>query len=307
MMVFKITNLPDNFNKMDKALLLMSHEKTEAGVTRALQENDILWHDIFEISMPREGSNSTPINVTSSYFSDANRDFVTDQNGIALPYYRLDHFQVHEDFYKTKASYFPFLTCRNSNVGQVKQDIYIKTANGKEMLFVDNVYHGEHAILDGETIIFMRKNGVGFDIYRKDYSNGGVNAEEVLIKQYSRNINEFIFRGEYIFDQRSGKIYNMLTGEEKTLLGYKMEVSQFAISPDGKYVVMMGEVSSVMDYQVHIFNLETGEYMKYIDENFSVHSSLAFINETTFIYTALDPRSEHGNTYTIIDISKLEV
>lgn len=306
MMVFKLTNLPDNFNKLGKALLLMSHEKTEAGVTKALQENDILWHDIYEITMPKEDSNTTPISVTQTYFDNANRDFVVDANGMALPYYRLDHFQVHEDFYKTKASYFPFLTCRNSNVGQVKQDIYIKTDSG-EKLFVENVYHGEHSILDGESIIFMRKNGVGFDIYRKDYSKGGVDAEEVLIKQYSRNINEFIFRGEYIFDQRSGKIYNMLTGEEKALLGYKMEVSQFEISPDGKYVVMMGEVSSVMDYQVHIFNLETGEYIKYVDENFSVHSNLAFINETTFIYTALDPRSEHGNTYTIIDISKLEV
>ena len=299
MMVFKLTNLPEKFQKPGKALLLMSHERTvESSVARALQENDILWHDIYEVDM---SSGTTKI-----YFDDANRDFVVDENGNALPYYRLDHFQVDKSLYNSTASFFPFLTCRNSNVGQVKQDIYIKTASG-ETPFVEDVYHGEHAILDGESIIFMRRNGVGFDIYRKDYSKGGVNAEEVLIKQYSRNINEFIFREEYIFDQRSGRIYNMLTGEEKSLLGYKMEISQFDISADGKYVVMMGEVSSVMDYQIHIFNLETGEYMKYVDSNYSVHSNLAFIDETTFIYTALDPRSEHGNTYTIIDISTLDI
>lgn len=114
--------------------------------------------------------------------------------------------------------------------------------------------------------------------------------------------SDYLHYGEYILGKNDGKLYHIKTGAEKTLVGYRMTPEMMCISPDGRYLVMLGTVNSAVDYQVHIFNLETGSFAKYVDKNYSNHFNLTFVDGKTAVYAVLDPNQ--GFEYVALDVTK---
>lgn len=275
MLAFQLVNLPKGYEQEGKALLLATTSKN------ALTQKVTLWPESFVVDLKT--------GATSRFLKVINRNIdITTGAGV-------------EDFcILTNESYgasgtIPFISAREYEAGSGQQDIFIK--NGKdEKLYVSDVY-GKFLLTDGKSVIFMRKTDKGFDVIRKTGEE-----EKITASFYGAMSTNYMHAGDYIFNKNDGKLYNLLTGEEKTVVGYRMSPEMMAVSPDGKYLVMLGTVVNMMDYQVHIFNLQTGDYTKFKDENYSSHSNLTFINNTTAVYMVLDPNQ--GYEYVALDVTK---
>lgn len=275
MLAFQLVNLPKGYEQDGKALLLATTSKN------ALTQKVTLWPESFVVDLKT--------GATSRFLKVINRNIdITTGAGV-------------EDFcILTNESYgasgtIPFISAREYEAGSGQQDIFIK--NGKdEKLYVSDVY-GKFLLTDGKSVIFMRKTDKGFDVIRKTGEE-----EKITASFYGAMSTNYMHAGDYIFNKNDGKLYNLLTGEEKTVVGYRMSPEMMAVSPDGKYLVMLGTVVNMMDYQVHIFNLQTGDYTKFKDENYSSHSNLTFINNTTAVYMVLDPNQ--GYEYVALDVTK---
>lgn len=273
-MIFKLTNLPEAYRQDSKALLLATTSEN------ALSQKEILWPESFTVDI-QSGK-------TERFLSIVNRTMDMSGAGVA------DFCMLPTQGYISKTLQIPFFSSREYGPDSGKQDIFVKNGN-KEEVFASDVY-GKFFLTDGESVIFMKKTNTGFDLIRK------TGETEEIQKSFYGTMSEYLHSDDYILNKDNGKLYNMRTGEEKTLVGYRMSAEMMEISPDGKYLVMLGTVKSLLDYQVHIFNLETGDYAKYVDKNPSVHADLTFINSTTVVYTVVDPNQ--GKEYVALDVSK---
>ena len=273
-MIFKLTNLPEAYRQDSKALLLATTSEN------ALSQKEILWPESFTVDI-QSGK-------TERFLSIVNRTMDMSGAGVA------DFCMLPTQGYVSKTLQIPFFSSREYGPDSGKQDIFVKNGN-KEEVFASDVY-GKFFLTDGESVIFMKKTNTGFDLIRK------TGETEEIQKSFYGTMSEYLHSDDYILNKDNGKLYNMRTGEEKTLVGYRMSAEMMEISPDGKYLVMLGTVKSLLDYQVHIFNLETGDYAKYVDKNPSVHADLTFINSTTVVYTVVDPNQ--GKEYVALDVSK---
>ena len=277
MLAFQLVNLPKGHEQEGKALLLATTSKN------ALTQKVTLWPESFVVDLKT--------GATSRFLKVINRNIdVSTGAGV-------------EDFcILTNESYgasgaIPFISAREYEAGSGQQDIFIKSGKD-EKLYVSDVY-GKFLLTDGNSVIFMRKTDKGFDVIRKTGEE-----EKITASFYGTMSTNYMHSGDYIFNKNDGKLYNLLTGEQKTVIGYRMSPEMMAISPDGKYLVMLGTVVNMMDYQVHIFNLQTGDYTKFKDENYSSHSNLTFINNTTAVYMVLDPNQ--GYEYVALDMNKVK-
>ena len=127
--------------------------------------------------------------------------------------------------------------------------------------------------------------------------------EKIVFSLYGSFGADYLYHEEYILDKLNGNLYNVKTGEEIALAGYKMSNAEMmSVSPDGRYLVVLGTVNSVADYHVHIFDLKKNDYAKYEDLNFSQHYNLAFVENTKVMYVAVDPNQ--GYEHVILDVSK---
>ena len=276
MVAFKLTDLPKGYEEENKALLLAT---TSDNV---LTQGDIVWAESFKVDLTN-GS-------TSRFLKIVNRT-IDINTGAGVT----DFCMLTKSGYSSQSGKIPFLTARNYSAGAGKQDIFIKDGN-KEDLYVSDVY-GRFVLTDGDDIVFLRKTDAGFDAIRKS------GETETPIKSfYGKMTTTYVQSGQYILNKNDGTLYNLITGEEKTLVGFRMTPKMMSVSPDGKYIVMLGMVNSVMDWQVHIFNLETGEYMKYEEQNYSDHSNLTFIDNTTAVYMVVDPNQVYE--YVVFDVTK---
>ncbi len=278
LMIFKLTNLPAEYNEEGKALLLATTSRN------ALTQGDILWPESFTIDLES--------GKTSRFLKVINRSIdVNTGAGVA------DFCVLTQEGYNSTAKQIPFITAREYEQGSGKQDIFVKNGT-KESLFAEDIY-GKFLLADGDSVIFMRKTDVGFDVIRKTGED-----EKTVRSFYGTMGTDYLHSGKYLLNVNDGNLYNMLTGEKTMLVGFRMDPEMMAISDDGKYVVMLGTVKNMMDYQVHIFNLESGEYARFEDKNYSSHSNLTFINGSTAVYTALDPNQ--GYEYVVLDVSKIK-
>lgn len=278
MMVFKLTNLPAEYSQDGKALLLATTSKN------ALTQGDILWPESFTIDL-QSGK-------VSRFLQIVNRS-IDINTGAGVT----DFCILTKSGYTSTATQIPFITAREYEQGSGKLDIFVKNGT-KETLFAEDVY-GKFLLTDGDTVVFMRKTNTGFDIIRKKGE-----TEIKVCSFYGTMGADYLQSGKYLLNVNDGNLYNMLTGEKTMLVGFRMDPEMMTISDDGKYVVMLGTVKNMMDYQVHIFNLQTGVYAKFEDQNYSSHSNLTFINNTTAVYTALDPNQ--GYEYVVLDVSKIK-
>lgn len=275
MVTFRLVNLPKSFEQEGKALLLATTSKN------ALTQKISLWPESFVIDL-----NS---GKTSRFLSVINRSIdITTGAGA-------DDFCILTNEGCTATGNVPFITAREYEADSGKQDIFVKSGK-KEELFASDVY-GKYLLTDGNSVIFMKKTDGGFDVIRKTGEE-----EKTVFSLFGTMGSDYLYTGDYIFNKNDGKLYNLKTGAAKLIVGYRMSPEMMAVSPDGKYLVMLGTVVNMMDYQVHIFNLETGEYAKYEDENYSSHSNLTFINNSTAVYMVLDPNQ--GYEYVVLDVTK---
>ncbi|MCH5191988.1 MAG: hypothetical protein J1F23_07470 [Oscillospiraceae bacterium] len=273
--VFKLVNLPNAYKSNRKALLLVSTS------SNAITQGDILWTESFTVDLDS--------GETSRFLSVVNRNM--DMNGAGVS----DFCILNREGYSSTVSNIPFITAREYPSGTGQQDIFVKNGT-KETLFASDIY-GKFLLTDGDAVIYMKRTELGFDVMRKTGDK-----EELVHSFYGTMGSSYLNSGEYILNKNEGKLYNLKTGEEKTLIGFIMSPELMQVSPDGRYLVVLGTVNSMIDYQVHIFDLETGEYNKYVDKNYSAHSNLAFIDNTTAVYIAIDPNQ--GYEYVVLNTAK---
>ena len=277
MLAFQLVNLPKGYSEEGKALLLATTSKN------VLTQKVTLWPESFVVDLET--------GKTSRFLKVINRN-IDVNTGAGVE----DFCMLTNDGYNA-SNKIPFITAREYEAGSGQYDIFVKLGKD-EKLYVNDIY-GKFLLTDGDSVIFMRKTDKGFDVIRKTGEE-----ETVTGSFYGTMGTNYMYSGDYIFNKNDGKLYNLKTGETKTIIGYRMSAEMINVSPDGKYLVMLGTVTNMMDYQVHIFNLQTGEYTKFKDDNYSSHSNLTFINNTTAVYMVLDPNQ--GYEYVALDMNKVK-
>ena len=277
MIAVQLVNLPKGYSEDGKALLLATTNKN------VLTQKVTLWPESFVVDLET--------GKTSRFLKVINRNIdITTGAGVE------DFCMLTNEGYNASGK-IPFITAREYEAGSGQLDIFIKSGKD-EKLFANDIY-GKFLLTDGNSVIFMRKTDKGFDVIRKTGED-----ETVTGSFYGTMGTNYMYSGDYIFNKNDGKLYNLKTGDVKNVIGYRMSAEMMSVSPDGKYLVMLGTVTNMMDYQVHIFNLETGEYTKLKDDNYSSHSNLTFINDTTAMYMVLDPNQ--GYEYVVLDMNKVK-
>ena len=275
LVVFKLTVLPSKYNRDGHALLLASTDKS------ALENSDVLWTESFDVNL-NDGS-------MTRFLSVVNRSIDEKGAGVA------DFCMLNRAGYTSASQAIPFITSREYPVGSGLQDIFVKNGN-KEGVLASNIY-GKYLTVDGGTVVYLRRTTTGFDIVHN------TDGEEKNVRSfYGFMDTNYMINDKYLLSKDDGHLYNIVTDKDYTLVGYSMNVTSFAVSSDNRYVVMMGTVKNAVDYQIHIFDLQTGEYAKFKDNNYAPHSSLGFIDDKTVLYTAVEPNQ--GYEYVILDASK---
>ncbi|MCH5170971.1 MAG: hypothetical protein J1F24_06775 [Oscillospiraceae bacterium] len=275
LVVFKLTVLPSKYNRDGHALLLASTDKS------ALENSDILWTESFDVNL-NDGS-------MTRFLSVVNRSIDEKGAGVA------DFCMLNRAGYTAASQTIPFITSREYPVGSGLQDIFVKNGN-KEGVLASNIY-GKYLTVDGGAVVYLRRTTTGFDVVHN------TDGEEKNVRSfYGFMDTNYMINDKYLLSKDDGHLYNIVADKDYTLVGYSMNVTSFAVSSDNRYVVMMGTVKNAVDYQIHIFDLQTGEYAKFKDNNYAPHSSLCFIDDKTVLYTAVEPNQ--GYEYVILDASK---
>ncbi len=281
LVLFKLTNLPKAYASNGKALLLAN------VATAADLEKDVdMWTESYTVDLT-SGKCSRFISVGSRTIDPTTGAYVADFGVLT------------QEGYNATGSAIPFLSARYYEAGAGKDDVFIKDGT-KESAIIKGIVN-KKLIVDGNAVVFMRYTNSGFNVYR--YENG----KESVVLQFTGSTNRCVFADEYILDKEKGVLYNLKTGKETLLVGYKMTSPELIkVSPDGKYLVVMGLMDNIMDYQVHIFDLQTGDVAKYLEDNYSnvnnLSKNLSFINNNTIMYMLPDPN--RGRECVILDLSK---
>ena len=266
--IFKLVNLPKGYEQDGKALLLATTNED------ALSENCNVWTDSYIVDLE----------------TGVTKRFLTSDNNLFSTGYSI----LTDEGYASTNGKIPFLTTREYDAVTNKKDIYIKDGN-KEASFATDVA-GNFIYADGDAVCYLKSTDNGFNAIKN------TNGKEAVIFSL-RNDTSYMYSNEYLLDKYNGVLYNVKTGEQITVSGYGMSNPELmTVSDDGRYLVVIGTVNNVLDYQVHIFDLKKNSCAKYVDDNFSQHKNLNFIDNSTIVYSAVDPNQ--GCEYVILDISK---
>lgn len=275
LVVFKLTVLPSKYNREGHALLLASTDKA------ALESNDTLWSESFDVNL-NDGS-------MTRFLSVINRTIDEKGAGVA------DFCILNKAGYTSSLQKVPFISSREYPVGSGMQDIFVKNGNKDELLASD--IYGKYLTADSSKVVYLRKTTTGFDVIHN------TNGEEKNVRSfYGFMDTNYMINDKFLLSKEDGRLYNIVSGKDYSLVGYSMNATAFVVSSDSRYVVMMGTVKNAVDYQIHIFDLQTGEYAKFKDNNYAPHGTLCFIDDKTVLYTAVEPNQ--GFEYVILDVEK---
>ncbi len=270
---FKLVDLPSEYKADGKALLL-AVANSESSSRRYN-----LWTDSFIVDLN----------------TGATERFLTaDKNSNS---YSVAYSVLTNSAYITDAEMIPFFTTREYGDGSGKKDLFVK--NGKnEALFATDVY-GEYIYSDKDVTAYLKTTETGFNVVKKEDTK----EEKIVFSLYGNFSTDYLYHKEYILDKTNGNFYNVKTGENVALAGYGMSNTEMmSVSDDGRYLVVLGTVNSVADYQVHIFDLKKNDYAKYEELNFSQHYNLTFVDNVKVMYEVVDPNQ--GYEYVVLDVSK---
>lgn len=275
LVVFKLTVLPSKYNREGHALSLASTDKS------ALESNDTLWTESFDVNL-NDGS-------MTRFLSVINRTIDEKGAGVA------DFCMLNKAGYTSSLQKVPFISSREYPVGSGLQDVFVKNGNKDERLASD--IYGKYLTADSSKVVYLRKTTTGFDVIHN------TNGEEKNVRSfYGFMDTNYMINDKFLLSKEDGRLYNIVSGKDYSLVGYSMNAAAFVVSSDSRYVVMMGTVKNAVDYQIHIFDLQTGEYAKFKDNNYAPHGTLCFIDDKTVLYTAVEPNQ--GFEYVILDVEK---
>ncbi len=270
---FKLVDLPQQ-HKADGKALLLAVANSESASRRYN-----LWTDSFVVDLNT--------GMTTRFLT-------ADENGNS---YSVAYSVLTNSAYATDGEMIPFFTTREYGDGSGKKDLFVKNG-ANEALFATDVY-GEYIYADKDVVAYLKATETGFNVVKKENTK----EEKIVFSLYGNFSTDYLYHQEYILNKNDGNLFNAKTGEEIALAGYKMSNAEMmSVSPDGRYLVVLGTVNSVADYQVHIFNLKKNDYAKYEDLNFSQHYNLTFVDEAKAMYVVVDPNG--GYEQVVFDVSK---
>ena len=109
-------------------------------------------------------------------------------------------------------------------------------------------------------------------------------------------------RDPYSPDEEDGRIYTTYDTTVITPQDYKINPLAFAVSPDGKYVVMAGTVANALDYRIYVYNTETGASVTYTETNYAQHGNMRFLDDTTVMFYVINV---DGYENVVLDLSAI--
>ncbi|MEG2396689.1 MAG: hypothetical protein RSB11_06615 [Oscillospiraceae bacterium] len=280
--LFKITNIPAAYAESGKCLLLVHTNRASV-----YYENPV-WEECYIMNMAN--------GETTRFLSENNR--TVGINGAVRP----DFCMITDNEIASKTKNIPFFSSKFYETeleGKKPVDIYIKN-DKKETRTVEKVLDKYAKPTDDGGFIYLRAkpdDEKSVEVVKR------VNDAETIIHSLGGKYGTSIIRnGDWLMTKEDGKLYSTSSDKVIEPVGYKINPLIFAVSPDEKYVIMMGTVANALDYQIYIFNTETKNYKCYKDENYASHQSIAFPSPTVATYYVITP---DGMEQTIIDLSKI--
>lgn len=278
--IFKVCNLPSAYAADGKCLLLAFTDQTKAYSL----------HPVWEEAYVLNRANG----ATERFLSENNR--MLGINGAV----RADFCMITDTALTADTAALPFLSGRSYDLAadtETESDIYVKNG-AKETLAVSGVADRYVKPLGGDSFAFLRKNGNGFDTVK--YENG---TETVITTFYAGYGTSYIRNGDYLLSKEDGRIYTTYDNTVIDTVGYKMNPLVFAVSPNGKYVVMAGTVTNALDYRIYVYNTESKKYATFTETNYAAHDNLQFIDDHTVSYYVVNVE---GYENVVLDVSKIK-
>lgn len=276
-MLCKITTLPTAYEQAGKCLLLVNTDMA------AVYSNNPVWEEAYVLD--RSSGEST------RFLSENNRTLGI--NGAV----RSDFCMITNAEIKCTMSSIPFFSSRAYDTAEnAPVDIYIKQGN-KETLAVSDVTDKYVKPTDDGGFYYIRSDSNGFSTVK--YLNGTQTVNSMFYSQYGE---EYIRSGDWLLCKEDGRIYCTYNDTIIETPDFKINPTQFIVSDDGKFVVMAGTVANAMDYQIYIYNIETGKSKAFADKDYTEHKNLFFSSATTACYYT---QSTAGYNTVVIDLSKI--
>lgn len=278
--MFKVCNLPASYAADGKCLLLAYTDQSRAYTM------DPVWEEAYVLNRA-DGT-------TERFLSENNRTL-----GITGAV-RSDFCMVTDTALDAPTAVVPFLSARGheqTSGDNVVLDIYVKNGN-KETLAAQNAIGQYVKPLENGAFAFIRKTDGGFETVKSE--NG---TESVITSFYAGYGTACIRNGDWILSKEDGRVYSTYDTRSYTPSGYKINPLVFAVSPDEKYIVMAGTVSNALDYQIYVYNTETGKYATFGETNYAAHNNMRFIDNTTVTFYVLNV---DGFENVVLDVSKIK-
>lgn len=273
----KITNLPKGYTQNGKCLLVANTD------INAVYSNNPVWEEAFVLD--RASGKMT------RFISDGNR--MLDTKGAV----RSDFATFTDSEIKSASGVIPFFTGRAYEISNnVKFDLYLKNQKN-ESLAVKDVLDKYTKITDDGGIVYIKATTGGFSTVK--YLDG---KSSVINDFYSAYGEQYFRSGDWILSREDGRLYSTYSDKIIELPQFVMNPSDFAVSPDGKYVVLIGMAANAADYQIWIYNIETGKSMNFSDDDYSTHYNLSFVNNSAICFYTV---TAEGYNEKIIDVSKV--
>lgn len=278
--MFKICNLPAAYAADGKCLLL-AHTNQQNAYTM-----DTVWEEAYVLNRA-DGT-------TQRFLSENNRTLGI--NGAV----RSDFCLITDTALTAQTAVIPFLSARGrdqSNDENAALDIYVKNG-AKETLAAQNAIGRYVKPLENGAFAFIRKTDGGFETVKSE------NGTETVISSFYAGFGTACIRsGDWILSKEDGRVYSTYDARSYTPTGYKINPLVFAVSPDEKYIVMAGTVANALDYQIYVYNTETGKYATFNETNYAAHNNMRFLDNTTVAYYVLNV---DGYENVVLDVSKIK-
>lgn len=280
--LFKVTQLPKAYAQDGKCLLLVHTDKNQA------YSDEIVWEEAYTLDRAS--------GATERFLNENNR--TVDITGAVRP----DFCMLTDTELTAPTSVLPFFSSRNygqdAGSNDIPIDIFIKNGKAKEVDAVTNVLDTYAKPLDDGGFVYIQKTDSGFNTVK--YQNGQNTVVNMFYATYG---SSYIRNGDWILSKEDGRIYSTYDDTVIEPAGYMMNPLLFAVSPDRKYVVMLGTVANAMDYRLYVYNTETKAYKTYNESNYAAHNNLRFSSDSTITFYTISSTSGFENV--IVDISKV--
>jgi hypothetical protein len=175
-----------------------------------------------------------------------------------------------------------------------KLDILTSGGSGEN---IDNVrYINDIASMnfwrtDEGTLYFAKNDASGFDLKRAASSG----SEPVVIKRFEGSIgSDYIVDGNYLFNRKTGEIYDVLSGSESkvnySVFRQDFKADMFFISPNGKYCLVRGANTDNVA-ACGVADLENGTITAYTDDVFGFIASAVVLDDGNVVVSVANGES----------------